>query len=66
MIFTAIYAMMSACEVWNPTDLVKIDMPESLKEKLLAKAIKQATKFLQNNRPVDLPPLYFHLALQKI
>ena len=48
MILTAIYSMMSTGEVWNPTDLVKVDMPESLKEKMLSKAIKQATKFLQN------------------
>ena len=48
MILTAIYSMMSTGEVWNPTDLVKVDMPESLKKKMLSKAIQQATKFLQN------------------
>lgn len=48
MILTAIYSMMSTGEVWNPTDLMKVDMPESLKEKTISKAIKQATKFLQN------------------
>lgn len=38
--------MMSIGEVWNPTDLDKIDMPESLKEKQKEKAIKQAKKLL--------------------
>ena len=47
MILTAIYQMMSTGEVWNPTDLFKVDMPETLKEKQLSKAIKQATKFLE-------------------
>jgi len=36
-------------EVWNPVDLFKIDMPEHLKEKQLAKAIKQATRFLEKH-----------------
>lgn len=40
MILTAIYQMMTTGEVWNPTDLFKVDMPESLKEKQLAKAVK--------------------------
>ena len=48
MILTAICSMMSTGEVWNPTDLMKVDMPESLKAKTNSKAIKQATKFLQN------------------
>ena len=48
MILTAVFQMMSTGEVWNPTDLFKIDMPEHLKEKQLSKAVKQATKFLQN------------------
>ena len=47
MILTAIYQMMSTGEVWNPTDLFKVDMPETLKEKQLSKAVKQATKFLE-------------------
>lgn len=33
-------------EIWNPTDLYKIDMPEPLKEKQKKKAIKQAKKLL--------------------
>ena len=47
MILTAIYSMFSTSEVWNPVDLYKIDMPEQLKEQQLAKAIKQATRFLE-------------------
>jgi len=47
MILTAIYSMLSTGEVWNPVDLFKIDMPEPLKEKQLAKAVKQAVRFLE-------------------
>lgn len=47
MILTAIFQMMTTGEVWNPTDLFKVDMPESLKERQLSKAVKQATKFLE-------------------
>lgn len=46
MILTAAYQMMSTGEVWNPTDLYKMDMPEPLKEKQKEKAIKQAKKLL--------------------
>lgn len=35
MILTVIYSMMSAGAVWNSTDLVKVDMSESLKEKMM-------------------------------
>ena len=47
MILTAVYSMATTGEIWNPTDLYKIDMPEQLKEKQLAKAIKQAVRFLE-------------------
>lgn len=47
MILTAINSMFCTGEVWNPVDLFKIDMPEHLKEQQLAKAIKQATRFLE-------------------
>ncbi len=47
MILTAIFQMMSTGEVWNPTDLFKVDMPQTLKERQLEKAIKQATRFLE-------------------
>ena len=54
MILTAIYQMLSTGEVWNPSDLYKIDMPETLLEKQKAKAIKQAKKLLQ--REGVIPP----------
>ena len=47
MILTAIYNMLSTGEVWNPCDLFKIDMPDTLKSKQEEKAIKQAVKFLK-------------------
>ncbi len=46
MILTAIYHMLSTGEVWNPTDLYKIDMPKSLVNKQKEKAIKHAMKLL--------------------
>ena len=39
--------MLSSSEVWNPSDLYKIDMPVALVEKQKEKAIKQAKKLLQ-------------------
>lgn len=48
MILTAIYSMFCTGEVWNPVDLFKIDIPKHLKEQQLTKAIKQATRFLEN------------------
>ena len=47
MILTAVYSLFCTGEVWNPVDLYKVDMPEHLKEQQLAKAIKQATRFLE-------------------
>jgi len=47
MILTAVYSMFCTGEVWNPVDLYKVDMPGCLKEQQLAKAIKQATRFLE-------------------
>ncbi len=47
MILTAVFQMISTGEVWNPTDLFKVDMPQALKERQLEKAIKQATRFLE-------------------
>jgi hypothetical protein len=46
MILTAVYNMFNTGEVWNPSDLYKIDMPEQLQEKQQQKAIKQAIKLL--------------------
>ena len=47
MILTAAFVMLSNLEEWNPVDLYKVDMPEHLKEKQLAKAVKQAVRFLE-------------------
>ena len=60
MILTVIYRMLSTGEVWNPSDLYKIDMPAPLVEKQKAKAIKQAKKLLQKEGllPPDEPLAY--------
>ena len=57
MILTAIYQMLSTGEEWNPSDLYKIDMPETLVKKQKDKAIKQAMKLLQKEGllPSDVP-----------
>ena len=49
MILTAIYNMFVTGEVWNPSDLYKIDMPQEMMEKQKEKAIKQALKLLISN-----------------
>ena len=49
MILTAVFHMFTTGEVWNPSDLFKIDMPQDLKEKQKQKQINQALKFLLNN-----------------
>ncbi|MDQ7096711.1 IS110 family transposase [Desulfosporosinus sp. PR] len=49
MILTAIYNMFVTGEVWNPSDLYKIDMPQEMLEKQKEKAIKQAVKLLISN-----------------
>lgn len=46
MILTAIYHMLTTGELWNPSDLFKIDMPQSMRAIQKEKAIKQAKKLL--------------------
>lgn len=46
MILTAIYNMFVTGEVWNPSDLYKIDMPQEVLGKQKKKAVKQAAKLL--------------------
>lgn len=46
MILTAIFAMLSSGEVFNPCDLQKFDMPEELKKKQTISAAKDAVKLL--------------------
>ncbi len=48
MILTSIFAMLTSGEVFNPCDLYKIDMPESMKSKQKEKALKQAIRFIQS------------------
>ncbi len=49
MILTAIYNMFVTEEVWNPSDLYKIDMPQELMNKQKEKALNQAIKLLISN-----------------
>jgi transposase len=46
MILTAIYHMINTGELWNPSDLIKIDTPEYILQRQKDKAIKEATKLL--------------------
>jgi transposase len=46
MLLTAVFHMLSTGEVWNPSDLEKIDTPPEIKEKLMAKALEKAAKLL--------------------
>ena len=46
MILTAIYAMVSTGEVFNPSDLLKYDMPEELLKKRTLAEAKDAVKLL--------------------
>lgn len=58
MILTAIYNMFVTGEVWNPSDLYKIDMPQEMLDKQKDKAIKQAAKLLISNgiiKASDIP-----------
>ena len=48
MILTAIYAMISTGEVFNPSDLLKYDMPEDLKKKQTLSSAKEAVKLLES------------------
>jgi transposase len=48
MMLTAIFAMLSTGEVFNPCDLYKVDMPETLKAKQVEKALKQAIRLIQS------------------
>ena len=46
MILTAVYFMFKSGEVWNPSDLFKVDMPVALNEKYKQKAIQRAYQLL--------------------
>ena len=49
MILTAVFHMFTTGEIWNPTDLAKIDMPSELNEKQKQKSLKQAVRLLIAN-----------------
>ncbi len=49
MILTAIYHMLTTGEVFNPCDLLQVDMPEEMREKQKQKALNQAVKLLVTN-----------------
>lgn len=46
MILTSIYAMLSSGEVFNPSDLLKYDMPQELNKKMTLASAKDAVKLL--------------------
>ena len=46
IILTSIYAMISTGEVFNPSDLLKYDMPEELQKKRTLTEAKDAVKLL--------------------
>ena len=46
MILTSVFHMFKIGELWNPTDLFKLDMPPVLQEKQKQKAIQNAIKLL--------------------
>jgi len=55
MILTAIFYMLQNGEVWNPTDLFKVDMPPALQEKQKQKAIQNALKLLVREGVIQPP-----------
>jgi len=46
MILTAVYHMFKTGELWNPTDLFKVDLPPVMIERQKQKAIQNAIKLL--------------------
>src|SRR5665647_344772 len=58
MILTAIYHMFVTGEVFNPSDLYKIDMPQEMQEKQKEKAVKQAIKLLTSLGIMQVPDTY--------
>lgn len=46
MILTAVFQMFKTGELWNPTDLFKVDLPPILQERQKQKAIQNAIKLL--------------------
>lgn len=46
MILTAVFHMLSTGEVFNPSDLLHVDLPQELRDKQQTKAVRQAIKLL--------------------
>jgi len=57
MILTAAFYMLKNGEVWNPSDLFKVDMPPVLREKQKQKAIDNAIKLLVSQGVIKLSDL---------
>ncbi|MDO9536552.1 MAG: IS110 family transposase [Bacillota bacterium] len=57
MILTAIYYMFTTGEVFNPSDLYKIDMPQRMQENQQEKAVKQAIKLLTSLGIMQAPAI---------
>jgi hypothetical protein len=53
MILTALFHMLETGEVWNPTDLNRIDLPQELREKETLKSLRRAAKLLVAHGIVD-------------
>lgn len=53
MILTAVYNMLKTGEVWSPSDLCKIDMPQVLSEQQKLKAVINAFKLLLAQGLID-------------
>ena len=53
MILTAIYNMLCTGEVFNPSDLKQIDMPEEVKQKQLQKSVNNAITLLKKQGILD-------------
>ena len=55
MILTAVFFMFKTGEVWNPTDLFKVDIPPVLQDKHKQKAIQNAIKLLVSQGIINFP-----------
>lgn len=61
MILTAIFQMLSTGEVWNPTDLCKVDMSDDIQQKQVQKQINQVLLFLNYKEYLLLKILFVFL-----
>jgi hypothetical protein len=54
-----LFHMLETGEVWNPTDLNRIDMPQELREKETPKSLRRAAKPLVAHGIVDQDAIEF-------